>query len=118
MEKLSNAFVPNFLLGIAGGIQYLKLKSASRKPRKTSEQTLRGILSYAKDTVYGKEHHFDEILRVKDPITHRLQHESFETFKAQCIAEGARDGQFKMNLLMQDDKRHAKFKNLTLDMRK
>ncbi len=52
--------------------------------------------------------------RVKDPITHRLQRESFETFKAQCIAEGARDGQFKMNLLMQDEKRHAKFKNLVI----
>ena len=51
MEKLSNAFVPNFLLGVAGGIQYLKLKSASKNPRKTSEQTLRGILTYAKDTV-------------------------------------------------------------------
>ena len=53
--------------------------------------------------------------RVKDPITHRLQRESFETFKAQCIAEGARDGQFKMNLLMQDEKRHAKFKKLVIE---
>ena len=52
--------------------------------------------------------------RVKDPITHRLTEQSFEKFKAQCIAEGARDGQFKMNLLMQDEKRHAKFKELVL----
>ena len=66
MEKLSNAFVPNFLLGVAGGIQYLKLKSASRDPRKTSEKTLRGILTYAKDTLYGKEHHFEQILKAKD----------------------------------------------------
>ena len=56
-----------------------------------------------------------ESFRVKDPVTHRLQKESFETFKAQCIAEGARDGQFKMNLLMQDEKRHAKFKKLTIE---
>jgi hypothetical protein len=41
--------------------------------------------------------------------------QSFEKFKAQCIAEGARDGQFKMNLLMQDEKRHAKFKQLVIE---
>jgi len=66
MEKPVSAFVPNFLLGIAGGIQYLKLKSVSRNPRRASEQTLRGILNYAKDTVYGREHHFAEILAAKD----------------------------------------------------
>ena len=66
MEKEQCAFVPDFLLGVAGGIQYLKLKSASRNPRKTSENTLRCILQYAKDTVYGKEHCFDEILRSKN----------------------------------------------------
>ena len=56
-----------------------------------------------------------ESFRVKDPVTHRLQPESFERFKAECIAEGARDGQFKMNLLMQDEKRHAKFKKLVIE---
>ena len=66
MEKPVSAFVPNFLLGVAGGIQYLKLKSVSRNPRRTSEQTLRGILNYAKDTVYGREHHFADILAAKD----------------------------------------------------
>jgi len=66
MEKSVSAFVPNFLLGMAGGIQYLKLKSVSKNPRKASEKTLRGILEYAKDTVYGKEHHFEEILKAKD----------------------------------------------------
>ncbi len=66
MEKPVSAFVPNFLLGMAGGIQYLKLKSVSRNPRRTSEQTLRGILNYAKDTVYGREHHFADILAAKD----------------------------------------------------
>ena len=66
MEKPVSAFVPNFLLGMAGGMQYLKLKSVSRNPRRTSEQTLRGILNYAKDTVYGREHHFAEILAAKD----------------------------------------------------
>ncbi len=51
-------------------------------------------------------------LRVHDPVGYRLVENSFEKFKAACIAEGARDGQFKMNLLMQDEKRHAKFKAL------
>ncbi|MBR6333785.1 MAG: GH3 auxin-responsive promoter family protein [Bacteroidales bacterium] len=54
-------------------------------------------------------------LRVKDPVSHRLQHNSFETFKAQCIAEGKRDGQFKLNLLLQDEGRHEKFKKLVLE---
>ncbi|WP_296827468.1 GH3 auxin-responsive promoter family protein [Treponema sp.] len=50
--------------------------------------------------------------RVKDPIIHMLQKESFETYKSRCIDQGARDGQFKLNLLMQDEKRHAMFKDL------
>ena len=50
--------------------------------------------------------------RVKDPSIFILQPESFETFKARSIEQGARDGQFKMNLLMQDEKRHAMFKEL------
>lgn len=50
--------------------------------------------------------------RVKDPVAHLLQKESFETYKARCIDMGARDGQFKLNLLMQDEKRHAMFKDL------
>ena len=62
MEKNSCPFVPNFLLGCAGGIQYLILKNASRNPRKAQEKTLRAILTYARDTEYGKEHHFAEIL--------------------------------------------------------
>lgn len=53
--------------------------------------------------------------RVKDPITHRLQPDSFEHFKQESLEQGARDGQFKVNLLMQDEKRHAIFKKLILD---
>ena len=64
--KISNMIVPNLLLGMAGGIQYNALVKASKDPRKSSEKTLREILSYAKDTVYGREHHFDEILQAKD----------------------------------------------------
>lgn len=61
-----SAFVPNFLLGVAGGIQYLKLKKASKNPYKSQEKTLRAILDYGKDTVYGKEHRFSYILEAAD----------------------------------------------------
>jgi len=50
--------------------------------------------------------------RVKTPETALLGPESFERFKAICINRGYRDGQFKLNLLMQDEKRHAMFKEL------
>jgi len=50
--------------------------------------------------------------RVKAPQTALLGPESFERFKATCIDKGYRDGQFKLNLLMQDEKRHAMFKEL------
>ena len=64
--KISNMIVPNMLLGMAGGIQYRALLKATRDPRRSSEKTLREILTYAKDTVYGKEHCFAEILEAKD----------------------------------------------------
>jgi hypothetical protein len=50
--------------------------------------------------------------RVKAPETALLGPESFERFKAACIDRGYRDGQFKVNLLMQDEKRQAMFKEL------
>lgn len=53
--------------------------------------------------------------RIAEPVAHRLQKESFETYKERCILNGARDGQFKLNLLMQDEKRHSMFKELVID---
>ncbi|MCL2759606.1 MAG: GH3 auxin-responsive promoter family protein [Treponema sp.] len=50
--------------------------------------------------------------RVKAPETALLSPEAFESFKQTCINRGYRDGQFKVNLLMQDEKRHAIFKEL------
>ena len=50
--------------------------------------------------------------RVKDPIAKVLVENSFEKYKAAMIEKGARDGQFKLNLLMQDEKRHECFKEL------
>ena len=64
--ELKRMIVANSLLGMAGGIQYLALKKADRNPRKSSEKTLRSILKYAKDSVYGKEHDFSYILEAED----------------------------------------------------
>jgi hypothetical protein len=50
--------------------------------------------------------------RLKAPETALLVRESFEKFKAICINKGYRDGQFKVNLLMEDEKRHAMFREL------
>lgn len=50
--------------------------------------------------------------RIKHPLTHILEEESFRKFKERCVAQGARDAQFKMNRLMQDETRHAMFKEL------
>ena len=50
--------------------------------------------------------------RVKEPKGILLVENSFEKYKAAMIAKGARDGQFKMNLLMQDDARKAEFDKL------
>jgi hypothetical protein len=52
--------------------------------------------------------------RVKDPATLLLETNSFEQFKAVCIAKGYRDGQFKLNLLMQDEKRRMMFNDLVI----
>ncbi|MDR2601033.1 MAG: GH3 auxin-responsive promoter family protein [Spirochaetaceae bacterium] len=50
--------------------------------------------------------------RIKEPETSLLVKNSFEKFKAACIERGFRDGQFKLNLLMQDEKRQQAFKEL------
>jgi len=177
-------------LTIVGKKQLKELKKASKHGKKSSAETLRRILTTSKDTVYGKEHHFEEILaaqtddelfklyqknvaindyedlrpyverhkngeadilfpgkpkmyattsgttkepkwipvseqyynpeyrekrlsnQLKAPETALLGPESFERFKAVCIDRGYRDGQFKLNLLMQNEKRHAMFKEL------
>lgn len=51
--------------------------------------------------------------RVKEPVSFQLEKSSFETYKERCIAAGkGRDGQFKLNLLMQDEERHNMFHSL------
>lgn len=54
-----------------------------------------------------------ESFRLKEPHTHRLTNDAFNNFKKMSIADGTgRDGQFKLNLLMQDEKRQEKFDKL------
>ena len=54
--------------------------------------------------------------RVKEPVTHRLVDNAYEKFKKECIAEGARDGQFKLMLLQyKDEKRYPKFATLVVE---
>ena len=52
----------NLMLMLVGGSQTLRLRFWSRKPRHIAEKTLRDILTISRDTVYGREHHFDRIL--------------------------------------------------------
>lgn len=66
MENLKTPTFINILLGMAGGMYYRQLKRASKNPRKSQEKTLRGILTLAKDTVYGREHDFAYILGAED----------------------------------------------------
>ncbi len=65
MKKTDNSFIPNILLRIAGKQQYRALKRACRNPRKAQELVLRSILTYAVNSVYGKEHNFAEILKAE-----------------------------------------------------
>ena len=80
-------------------------EQAEEFTRKVDEQLMKDNIEYQAKR---------ESLRLKDPMTYRLVKESFEQFKARCIAEGARDGQFKLQLLLQDEDRHAKFKELVI----
>ena len=61
-EELPYPYLINAVLALLGGSQTLRLRFWSRHPRHTAEKTLRDILTLSRDTVYGKEHHFDVIL--------------------------------------------------------
>ena len=45
----------------------MSLARASRNPEKASPRTLRKILNLAKNTAYGKEHHFGAIVKARKP---------------------------------------------------
>lgn len=61
-KRLHFPLLINLALWIKGGLQTRRLRREARRPHLASENTLRDILSISKDTVFGKEHHFDEIL--------------------------------------------------------
>lgn len=61
-NALPYPFLINFILWLVGGSQTVRLWFWSRKPRHIAEKTLRDILTISRDTVYGREHHFDRIL--------------------------------------------------------
>jgi len=50
--------------------------------------------------------------RLHDPEAHILMSNAYARFKAACLRDGFRDGQFKFNLLMQDEARRGKFKRI------
>ena len=62
MAKLKGSLKIKLALGLVGEIQKSKLNKAAKNVEKTSEQTLRRILEYAKDTEWGKSHNYAEIL--------------------------------------------------------
>jgi hypothetical protein len=47
--------------------------------------------------------------RLHEPKAHILQSNAYARFKTACLRDGFRDGQFKFNLLMQDEMRRRKF---------
>lgn len=55
-------FIPNLAISIVGGKEMSDLKRASTFPRVFQARTLRMILENAKDSAYGKDHHFADIL--------------------------------------------------------
>ena len=77
------------------------------KAEKLTEMVDRLLKNYNTEYEYKRESN-----RVKMPGTSLLVKNSFERFKSACIEKGYRDGQFKLNLLMQDEKRRAMFNTL------
>jgi len=67
----------NTMLWLVGGAQTLRLKMHSRHPRHSAEMTLRKILTLAKDTEYGREHHFDTILHATSTKDFFLLYQNF-----------------------------------------
>jgi len=66
IKEEPKAALTDFALWLKGARDYTRLVHASTFPRISQAKTLRSILYGAKDSVYGKEHHFEEILAAKD----------------------------------------------------
>ena len=61
-KALPYPYLINTMLCLVGGSQTIRLNFWSKHPRHAAEKTLRDILNISRDTVYGREHHFDVIL--------------------------------------------------------
>ena len=61
-KALPYPYLINTMLCLVGGSQIIRLNFWSKHPRHAAEKTLRDILNISRDTVYGREHHFDVIL--------------------------------------------------------
>ena len=61
-KALPCPYLINTMLCLVGGSQTIRLNFWSKHPRHAAEKTLRDILNISRDTVYGREHHFDVIL--------------------------------------------------------
>ncbi len=61
-KALPYPWLINTALCLVGGTQRLRLNYWNKHPKHAAERTLRDILTISRDTVYGKEHHFDRIL--------------------------------------------------------
>ena len=61
-KALPYPWLINTALCLVGGTQRLRLNYWNRHPKQAAEKTLRDILTISRDTVYGREHHFDRIL--------------------------------------------------------
>lgn len=104
----------NFYIGFADILNsvyhfYFELKNAS-DIEKANELCLQVDLQLKSLNIEYKAKR--DSLRLKQPKFHILQENSFELYKQKCLKDGARDGQFKLNLLMQDEKKHTAFKAL------
>ncbi len=78
LEKTKNVALINTALGIAGRMQLAKVNKAAKNCKKTSMNTLRAILEYAKDTEWGKAHNFSEILEAKDDDELALRYQKYQ----------------------------------------
>lgn len=61
-KALPYPWLINTIFRIVGGSQRLRLNYWNKHPKQAAARTLRDILAISRDTVYGKEHHFDRIL--------------------------------------------------------
>ena len=66
MKKTKGLWKIKAALTLVGEIQLSKMRKASKNCKKAQYKTLYDILDYSKDTVYGKEHHFKDIMNEKD----------------------------------------------------